>query len=172
MTILHETHFPVTRAEVPWALLHGAIGGIVAGIIFAMFEMIVTASMMGPDAFFMPLRMIGAIALGKAALEPAYSLWSAGLAGVVVHMVLAVVFGAIFALLFGGLRSASAIVGVGAAYGFAMWLFNFYVIAPSAFPWFLEADTIVQFVAHTFFFGATLGLYIWWARGRAERMPS
>ena len=88
MTILHETHFPVTRAEVPWALLHGAIGGIVAGIIFAMFEMIVTASMMGPDAFFMPLRMIGAIALGKAALEPAYSLWSAGLAGVVVHMVL------------------------------------------------------------------------------------
>jgi hypothetical protein len=172
MALTHDTHIPVTRAEVPWALTQGAIGGIVAGIIFALFEMIVTAAMMGAEAFFMPLWMIGAIALGPAALEPSYSLWAAGLAGLVVHMVLAVIYGGAFALVFGGLRSASADVGIGAVYGFALWLLNFYVIAPQAFPWFLDADPIVQFIAHTFFFGAVLGWTMYRARGRAERMPS
>lgn len=43
-------------------LRQGAIAGIVAGIVFAAFEMIVSALVMGPAAFFMPLRMIGAIA--------------------------------------------------------------------------------------------------------------
>jgi uncharacterized membrane protein YagU involved in acid resistance len=167
--LTHDTHVPVTRAEVPWALTQGAIGGIVAGVVFAAFEMIVAAAMMGAEAFFMPLRTIGAIALGPAALEPAYSLWTAGFAGLVVHVVLAVIYGGIFALIFGGLRSAAADIGIGAAYGLALWLLNFYVIAPMAFPWFAEADPIVQFIAHTFFFGAVLGWYMYWARGRAEQ---
>jgi hypothetical protein len=171
MTLVQHTHVPVKSAEIPWALAQGAIGGIVAGIIFATFEMIASAAMMGPNAFFMPLRMIGAIVLGPAALEPTYTLWSAGLAGVVVHMMLAVIYGGIFALVFGGLRSVWADIGVGAAFGFALWLLNFYVIAPMAFPWFLEANPMVQFIAHTFFFGAVLGWYLWWARGRAERTP-
>jgi hypothetical protein len=170
MAFTHDTHVPVTRAEVPWALRQGAAGGIVAGLIFVAFELIVSAVMMGPEAFFMPLRMIGAIALGPAALEPSYSLWTVGLAGVVVHLVLAIIYGAVFALVFGGLRSASADVGIGAVYGFALWLINFYVIAPMAFPWFLEANPIVQFIAHTLFFGAVLGWYMYWARGRAEHI--
>lgn len=168
MAVLHETHLPVTRAEMPWALTQGAIGGIIAGLVFAAFEMMATAAMMGPDAFFMPLRMIGAIALGPAALEPTYSLWSAGFAGLIVHVVLAVIYGAVFAVIFGGLRSAAADIGVGAAYGFALWLLNFYVIAPAAFPWFLDANPMLQFIAHTFLFGAVLGWYMWSARHRAE----
>jgi uncharacterized membrane protein YagU involved in acid resistance len=170
MAVLHETHFPVTRAEVPWALTQGAIGGIVAGIVFAAFEMIASAAMMGPEAFFMPLRMIGAIALGPAALEPTYSLWGAGLAGLVVHIVLAVIYGAVFALIFGGLRSPAVDIAVGAAFGLALWLINFYVIAPVMFPWFTEANPMVQFIAHTFFFGAVLGWYMWSARHRAEEL--
>jgi hypothetical protein len=166
--VSHDTHIPVTQAEIPWALKQGALGGIAAGIVFAMFEMIVSAFMMGPAAFFMPLRMIGAILVGPAALEPGYSLWMAGVAGLVVHVVLAVIYGGVFALVFGGLRSASADIGIGALYGFALWLLNFYVIAPAAFPWFTQADPLVQFVAHTFFFGAVLGWYAWWARSRAE----
>jgi uncharacterized membrane protein YagU involved in acid resistance len=172
MAIMHDTHVPVTRSEVPWALAQGAIGGVIAGLVFAAFEMIASAAMMGGEAFFMPLRMIGAIALGSAALEPTYSLWTAGLTGVVVHIVLAVIYGAAFALIFGGLRSAAADIGVGAAYGLALWLFNFYVIAPMAFPWFLDASPVVQFLAHTFFFGAVLGWFMWWARSRAEELPA
>ena len=171
MTVLHDTHVPVTRDEVPWALAQGALGGIAAGIIFAMFEMIVSSIMMGPEAFFMPLRMIGAIALGPSALEPTYSLWAAGLAGLVVHMILAVIFGGAFAFILGGLGSAAADIGVGAAFGLALWLVNFYLIAPVAFPWFTEANPLVQFIAHTFFFGAVLGWYVWQARNRAELRP-
>lgn len=170
MAVVHETHFPVTRAEFPWALRQGVIGGIVAGLVFAAFEMIVSAMMMGGAAFFMPLRMIGAIVLGAAALEPTYSLWAAGLAGLIVHVVLAVIYGGIFATLFGGLRSAVADIATGAAYGLALWLVNFYVIAPIAFPWFTEANPVVQFIAHTFFFGAVLGWYVWQARRRAETL--
>ena len=170
MAVLHDTHFPVTRAEVPWALAQGALGGIIAGIVFAAFEMMASAAMMGPEAFFMPLRMIGAIALGSAALDPTYSLWAAGFAGLIVHVVLAVIYGALFAVIFGGLRSAVLDVGIGAAYGFALWLVNFYAIAPLAFPWFLDASPMVQFAAHTFFFGAVLGWYMWWARRKAEAL--
>ena len=170
MAVLHETHVPVTRAEVPWALTQGVIGGIVAGIVFAAFEMIASAAMMGPEAFFMPLRMIGAMVLGPVALEPTYNLVGAGLAGLIVHIVLAVIYGAVFALIFGGLRSPAVDIAVGAAYGLALWLINFYVIAPVMFPWFTEANPIIQFIAHTFFFGAVLGWYMWSARHRAEEL--
>lgn len=171
MAILHETHMPVTRAEVPWALTQGAIGGIIAGVVFAAFEMIASAAMMGPGAFFMPLRMIGAILLGPGALDPSYSLVAAGLAGLVVHVVLAAIYGGVFAMLFGGLRSAWTDIAIGAGYGLALWLINFYVIAPMAFPWFLEANPVVQFVAHTFFFGAVLGWYVSQAHAKAEMRP-
>jgi hypothetical protein len=87
-------------------------------------------------------------------------------------MVLAVAYGALFAMIFGGLRSAAADIGVGAAYGLLLWLFNFYVIAPIAFPWFRDANPLVQFIAHTFLFGAVLGWYMWWARHRAEEQPT
>jgi len=68
-------------------LKHGLIGGIVAGIVFAAFEMVIAAILYGPSAFFMPLRMIGGIAIGQQALDPGTSLLAAGSAGLVVHMV-------------------------------------------------------------------------------------
>jgi hypothetical protein len=168
MTVLHDSHMPVTSSELPWAIRQGALGGIVAGIVFALFEMVVSALMIGGDAFFMPLRMIGAIALGPAALDPGYSLLAAGFAGVLVHVVLAVIYGAVFAALFGGLRSAATDIALGAGFGLALWLGNFYVIAPLAYPWFLEANPVVQAIAHVVFFGAVLGWYMWMARRRAE----
>jgi len=165
--LVQESHVPVTRSEVPWALRQGIVGGVVAGLVFAAFEMIASAAMMGADAFFMPLRMIGAIVLGPGALEPGYSVWAAGVAGVVVHVILAMIYGVALAILLGGLRSATWEISLGGLYGLSLWLLNFYVIAPMAFPWFLESSTLVQFIAHTFFFGAVLGWYVGWARSRA-----
>jgi hypothetical protein len=40
--------------------------------------------------------MIGGIALGEQALDPSFSLLVAGAAGVAVHMVLSIVYGAVF----------------------------------------------------------------------------
>jgi hypothetical protein len=44
------------RPRVTDWIKHGLIGGILAGIVFAVFEMVVAAAMHGPDALFMPLR--------------------------------------------------------------------------------------------------------------------
>lgn len=72
---------------------NGLIGGIVAGIVFAAFEMAVAAILDGMAAIFMPLRMIGAMALGPDALDAAYSLVTAAAGGVAVHMVLSMIYG-------------------------------------------------------------------------------
>ena len=165
---MRDIHLPVTRAEIPWALTQGMLGGIVAGIVFAIFEMVVSAAIMAAEAFFMPFRMIGPVPWVSGAPEPTYSLWGVGPAGLVVQLMLAAIYGGAFALVFGGLRSATSYVAIGAAYGLALWLVHFYLIAPIAFPRVTDANPIVRFVAHTFFFGAVLGWYMWLARGRAE----
>jgi hypothetical protein len=160
-------HTPVTQREIRWGLQQGAVAGIIAGIVFALFEMVVSASMMGADVFFMPLRMIGAIALGPQALDPSYSLVTAAIAGVVVHLILAVIYGLIFGEIATMLRGSTAFVVAGSVFGFALWLINFYLIAPAAFPWFTEANPLVQFIAHTFFFGSVLGWYLWKSHERS-----
>ena len=75
----------------------GVIGGVLAGIVFAMFEMIMAAVLNGGGAFFMPLRMIGAIGVGASALDPATSLVTAGGAGLVIHMILSMMYGVMVA---------------------------------------------------------------------------
>jgi len=167
MSMLAQSHVPVTRSELPWAIRIGALCGFLAGIVFAAFELVAAAAMMGGDAFFMPLRMMGAILLGRDALDPGYSLLAAATAGVVVHLVLSIIYGIVFAIVLGGLRSAMWDSGIGGAYGLALWIVNFYLIAPWAFPWFLDANPVVQFVAHTFFFGLPLGWLVWQAHERA-----
>jgi hypothetical protein len=120
----------------------------------------------------MPLRMIGAIVLGARALDPAYSLAAAAIVGLVIHLVLSVSFTAIFAAtlgraMIGGTLSAPARLALaGTLFGFALWIVNFYVIAPVlGWTWFPDrTNTLVQFVAHTFCFGCPVG----WMLGRAR----
>ena len=155
------THLDTSR----WAK-QGMVGGIVAGLVFAMFEMVMAALMNGANAFFMPLRMIGAMVLGSEALDPGYSLVTAGLTGAGVHMVMSAVFGMVFGLMVSMVpaiaRSTGALVVTASVFGLLLWLVDFYVIAPAAgWDWFPNGtNEIVQFLAHTFFFGTVLGLYL------------
>ena len=160
---------PATRR---WVVA-GLVGSIIAGIVFAMFEMIV-AAIMG-DGFFAPLMMIGAIVLGQGALpmpEPTIGLSTIVPVGIVVHMVLSMIYGAVF----GAVASAVdflrdnrwVLIGVATVFGFALWIFNFYVVAPIAFPWFAMANPVVQFFAHTFFFGTVLGFVLASRSGNEE----
>jgi len=144
----------------------GVIGGIVAGIAFAMFEMIMAVVLNGSEAFFMPLRMIGAIAVGKSALDPATSLVTAGGAGLVVHMALSMMYGvgvaALLALVPALSRTRISTVAVASAAGFGLWILNFFILAGVfGWTWFPDTQNIaVQFVAHTVMFGTVLGLVI------------
>jgi len=160
------------HTDTGWWLKQGAIGGVIAGVALAMFDMLATALLNGAAAFFMPLRMIGAIALGPGALQPGYSLLTAGLVGMVIHMMLAVVFGIVFALLVAYVpalaSSPMALLAAASAYGLLLWLVNLYLIAPAmGWVWFGESNPVMQFLAHTFMFGAALGLYL--DRVRARR---
>ncbi len=167
MAYREHFHTPLTQSDMKWGFQQGAVAGIVAGLGFAAFEMLASAFMAGADAFFMPLRMIGAIALGPEALDPGYSLLAAGFAGVVVDVILAIIYGLIFGAVAAMLLGPGAFIGLGSLFGLALWLVNFYVIAPAAFPWFLDANPVVQFIAHTFFFGSVLGLWLWKSHERS-----
>jgi len=147
-----------------WWAKQGAIAGVIAGIVFALFEMIMAAAL--KDAFFGPLRMISGIALGKEALQPSYGLATAVSVGIIVHMIDAIVFGVIFGLIVAAVpmlaRSTATLVGAASVYGLVLWLVNFYLIAPVVgWNWVpTMTNPVVQFFAHTFFFGTVLGYYL------------
>lgn len=144
----------------------GLIGGIIGGIAFAMFEMIMAVVLNGADAFFMPLRMIGAIGLGTSALDPATSLVTAGGAGLLIHMALSMIYGvsiaAALAIVRPLSRSTASILVVASLAGLALWVVNFFGFAPIfGWNWFPDTQNVaVQFVAHTFLFGTVVGLVI------------
>jgi len=148
-----------TSTDVAPAIECGIIGGIIAGVIFAMSEMVM-AVLLGTPAVA-PLQMIGAIALGPGVLPPAAPTASTLLAGVVVHMILSAIYGVVLALIALAIpvlrSSVRVLTGIGMVWGLVLWLVNFYLIAPVAFPWFGMANPVVQFIAHVFFFGAVLG---------------
>lgn len=154
----------VAQARSNGWIISGAIAGVVAGITFAMFEMVMAAVLNGADAFFMPLRMIGAIGLGASALDPATSLVAAGGAGLVIHMALSMMYGVAIALVLRVVpslaRTTTSVLAVSSAAGFALWVVNFHVLARAlGWPWFPDGtNAVVQILAHAVFFGTVLGL--------------
>lgn len=154
------------RVDVGAWIRYGILGGIIAGITFAMFEMVMALILNGSDAFFMPLRMIGGIGLGASAMDPATSLLTAGGVGLVIHMILSMMYGVVVAgvlSLIPQLSSSRTAVLVSASVaGFGLWIVNFYVLAQVfGWTWFPNnTNALVQFVAHTFFFGTVLGFVL------------
>ncbi len=140
---------------------HGALGGLIAGVVFALAAML-GAVWLGGE-FFGPLRMIASVPLQT---DPVgISLTEALLAGTAFHVVASVAFGVLAAFLvrsMGLLHSYAGVIFSMTLFGFALWLVNFYVFAPILnVEWFATRTTpLSQFVYHTFFFGTVLGLYI------------
>ncbi len=138
--------------------------GIIAGIVFMVFEMVVALVLQG--APFGPPRMISAIVLGQGALpmNPTVGLTTALPVAMIIHFVLSAIYGMVFGVIasaIGALRnSRGALIVAASVFGLLLWLVNFYVIAPVLFPWFLMASLVVQSIAHTFFFGTALGLML------------
>jgi uncharacterized membrane protein YagU involved in acid resistance len=155
-----------------WWARHGLAGGLVAGVSFALFQMTAAAGMHGLTAFLVPLRMIGALVLGPEALAPGYSFVVAAVTGVAAHLVLSALFGTIFGWIAGEWSAVSrSLVVAATAYGLALWLVNYYVIAPAAgWTWFpRDTEPFVQAAAHAVFFGTVLGVYLDRSRAAAAR---
>jgi hypothetical protein len=149
-----------------------AYTGVAAGLLFIGFEMVATASLTGSATALMPLRMIGTIVLGRAALDPNYSIVAAGITGLAVHLLLSIAFAALFAEIVTRIERVTELMATngqlalaGTMFGTALWLVNFYVIAPLAgWTWFAgNVHHVVAFLGHAFFFGCPLG----WMSSRA-----
>ncbi len=127
-------------------LARGALGGAIAGAVFAVVTMWFTASMGQPAQ--MPLMMIAAMVQGQEALMTGTA---SPAVGVAVHMVLSIAFGVGFAALATRLKSDALIAVAGAAYGVALYVVNFLVVSPLLFPWFADANQPFELVIHVVF---------------------
>jgi hypothetical protein len=154
-----------------WWIKRGIAGGIVAGIVMLIFEMLSTAFMgMSP---FMPPRMMAGIVVGPTAMEDSFSLVAALAVSLTLHMVLSAAYGMFFAVLVraqGQGLPGWAMWLEASLFGLGLWLLNFYVFAPTfGWKWFPEgANPVQQFLAHTFAFGTVLGIYIERAAARTR----
>lgn len=136
----------------------GLFGGLIAGLAFLLLEMLLVPLFMGGTPWE-PVRMIGAMVLGQEVLPPPAS-FDIGitLAALAVHLVLSAIYGVILAG-FIKKRTVGSAVFIGAIFGMALYLLNFYVFAGLLFPWFAEARNWVSIVSHIAFGAAAAYAY-------------
>lgn len=143
-------------------LLHGINAGLTAGLVFILVQMVINLALNRP--FFEPLRLISTLGFGLEALDPGYSIVTASMIGLFIHLAVSAVYGIIFVFLITVTGQITAptekhlVYGTG--YGLMLWVINFIIIAPLAYPQFGQLHPFWQgFVACTFFFGTLLGVY-------------
>ena len=164
----------VTRLAIRFTAGEIVVAGVLAGTVLAGSLMLATALLVGADRLFLPLRMVSAIALGRTALDPAYSLPLAAITGVAMYAILSVLFAFVFSAFVSPLWSRTRIMRSGIRYGIAVWLLNVYVIAPAlGWTWLAESgNPLVLFLAHALAFGGPLGWLLWESRSITAVRPS
>lgn len=142
-------HRQVDWKAVVWA-------GLIAGAVFLAVEMLMVWLLQGQSPWGPP-RMMAAMLMGKEILPPPadFSLPATAVA-MMIHFPLSLVYAVILGWAVRRLDMTAAVLA-GAAFGLvAVYLVNFYLVAPVLFPWFVEARNWLSAVAHIVF-GAVLG---------------
>lgn len=136
----------------------GILAGVAAGVTMALFVM--AMNVVYGDSFLDWLHYSAGIALGKTALPDNAPLFVLSV-GVVVHLSLSALYGAVFAVAARYIRIVRRdLIVATAIFGLGIWIVNFYVFSPLLFPWFNSSPFIVQFIAHTVFYGIPLGVIL------------
>lgn len=142
------------------AIKHAAVAGVIAGIVMAMFAMII--ALIAGNGFWAPPRAIAAEFLGTQHAGPGFAIGPV-LAGMIIHMMLSAAFGAGFSVAVGVVaRGASqfALAVLGMVTGIVLWVGSTYIVAPALngaelFTTAMPAWT--WFAAHVMF-GVALGV--------------
>lgn len=130
----------------------GVLAGLTAGVIFAVFEMIVAGSAA------MPWRAFASILGGQDTMAREFT-FGIFVLGFVVHFGLSAIFGAISKVFPDAVhRNLPSIAALGMAYGLLVWVLNFGIIANLFFPWFTEMSSTAQILLHILTFGLPLGI--------------
>lgn len=147
--------------------IHGRIdwkaaiwAGIIAGLVFLMVEMLLVWLVQGMSPWAPP-RMMAAMVLGPGILPPPadFSL-VATMTAMMIHFPLSIVYALVLGWAVHRLDMGMALL-VGAAFGLiAVYAVNFYLIAPMAFPWFVEARNWISVLAHVIFGVVLAGAYV------------
>lgn len=138
----------------------GVPAGLAAALVLAAAEMV--AAGLAGRPLYDPYRMFATLLLGEGALDQSLALVMP--VGVLTHLTLAAIYGAVYAFL---VRSLTATVStglgagllLGAVYGFAVWFLDIQTVGRALYPWFLARPAGLQIVMHVVFFGAPLGLF-------------
>jgi hypothetical protein len=142
------------------SIKEGISFGIIAGIIFAVAQML-AAGVMG-EIGLMPLRMFASIVMGSGALTSTEVAMTVFL-GMLVHLVLSAAFGAIYGLIEDRLshdlrHSVAKQALFGMVYGVLLWFVNYQLIARIMYPWFLAPPQGIQMMIHALCFELPLAV--------------
>ncbi|MBO0837923.1 MAG: hypothetical protein J2P28_20740 [Actinobacteria bacterium] len=136
----------------------GIVAGVAAGVTMALFVM--AMNVVYGDSFLDWLHYSAGIALGRSALPDSAPLFVVSV-GLVVHLSLSALYGAIFSVAARYIKIVRRdLIVATAVFGLGLWIVNFYVFSPLLFPWFNDSPFIVQFIAHTIFYGIPLGVIL------------
>lgn len=129
-------------------LVRGAVGGVLAGIVFAAMTMWLVASQGMPVKI--PLMAIASIVQGEHALGSGSA---SPVLGAVLHMMLSAVFGALLSLLLHRLRfrTDAGAIAVGAGYGLVLYVVNFVALGNALFAVFTRLNQPFQVLNHLMF---------------------
>jgi hypothetical protein len=131
--------------------------GVIAGAVFLMMEMILVATV-GGESPWAPPRMMAAMVLGEGVLPPPATFdFGIVMAAMIIHFVLSLIYAFILAWVIANWAlGMGAAIAVGAVFGFALYLINFYGFASLFFPWFAMARNMISISAHIVY-GLVLG---------------
>ncbi|GAC1485740.1 MAG: hypothetical protein NVS1B1_00260 [Candidatus Limnocylindrales bacterium] len=133
---------------------HGAIGGLVGGLVMAMVAMLYT--LFAQDDLLAPLKQMGATFFR-------YESGSLGsmITGLMLHMMMSVVFGIVFALIVKGRATGfGSLIGAGMIFIAVEWAISRFIVLPV-----VDQPLVATFgatggiVAHAMY-GAVLGLWL------------
>lgn len=152
-------HQPLSGKGVFW-------GGLIAGAIFMMLEMIMVWAFLGNSPWGPP-RMIAAMVMGREVLPPPGTFsFTIMMVAMMIHFLLSWVYAFLYAWVFGGLKLGTAII-TGAVLGLVIYLVNFYVFT-GIWPWFADARNWVSIFAHIMFGVALAWVYQAIAKRKTE----
>ncbi len=138
------------------------VSGVIASLVLAMWEMIVEALIPNGAGFFGPPIAIGATIVRdlQGAANPLPFDGLALILGLMGHMMNSIILAAVFgALVARGRLSSSATIGLGLAWGVAVFAVMWFVAVPIIDPVMLNLNAVVFLAAHMMW-GVALGL-IW-----------
>ena len=145
------------RSDTDWRA--GAWAGVIAGLVFVMLQMGMVWMFKGQSPWGPP-HLIAALALGKDVLPPPGT-WAPFdvkimMTAMMIHLPISIALGLIGGWLVHRFDWAGALM-IGAGLGLAIYIVNFYAIAPAAFPWFKMGRNWIGAFSHVMF-GAVLAV--------------